>query len=245
MSTPEDQDFDFSIPSPALTPITPGSPAPKEKKKGGQPKSLVWGTHVIQGRKVSEDHYEATCSYCSYFWKKGSSQDLEGHFANVCPKVPDKFNESTKLSEDRVHEIDRTCVKAFVVCGIPWNVIENLFFIELLKTLRPGYTPPSKDVLSGKLLSQETAVINQRVIKELKNAENLTMSCDGWTNSANESIWNFLIHTSDHEEYLWCLKDLSSESHTGEFLAKTIEEIIEKIGPEKFSALITDSGANI
>ena len=30
-------------------------------------------------------------------------------------------------------------------------------------------------MLSGKLLSQETAVINQRVIRELKNAENLTM----------------------------------------------------------------------
>ncbi len=35
----------------------------------------------------------------------------------------------------------------------------------------------------------------------------------------------------DHREYLWCLNDLSSESHTGEFLAKTIEEIIVKVGP--------------
>ena len=61
------------------------------------------------------------------------------------------------------------------IISIPWHVIENPFFIELLKTLRPGYTPPSKEVLSGKLLSQETAVINQRVIKELKNSENLTM----------------------------------------------------------------------
>jgi hypothetical protein len=31
-----------------------------------------------------------------------------------------------------------------------------------LKTLRPGYTPPSKEVLSGKLLSQESAVVNTR-----------------------------------------------------------------------------------
>jgi hypothetical protein len=55
------------------------------------------------------------------------------------------------------------------VCGIPWHVIENPFFIELLKTLRPGYIPPSKEILSGKLLSQETAVVNQRIVKELKN----------------------------------------------------------------------------
>ena len=217
MFIPEYQDFDFSIPSPTLTPITP---APKKKKKGGQPKSLVWETHSIQGRKVSEGHYEATCLYCNRFWNKGSPQDLEAHFANKCSKAPDntknfflnrlaaraegditnlkqvttkkqklnngtstqaiqtkisEFNENTKLSEDRAHEIDHAYVKAFVVCGIPWHVIENPFFIELLKTLRPGYTPPSKEVLSGKLLSQETAVINQRVIKELKNSENLTM----------------------------------------------------------------------
>ena len=60
-----------------------------------------------------------------------------------------------------------------------------------------------------------------------------TIACDGWTNAANESIWDFLIHTPDHKEYLWC-KNLSEESHTGIFLAKELEEIIKQIGPEKF-----------
>jgi hypothetical protein len=44
---------------------------------------------------------------------------------------------------------------------------------------------------------------------------------------------------------LWCLKDLSSTSHTGEFLAETIEEIIDKFRPAKFTAIVTDLGANI
>ena len=44
----------------------------KAKNFGGRPKSLVWGTHAIQGEKVSEGHYEATCSYCNNFWHKGS-----------------------------------------------------------------------------------------------------------------------------------------------------------------------------
>ncbi|PKY30949.1 hypothetical protein RhiirB3_487798 [Rhizophagus irregularis] len=47
------------------------------------------------------------------------------------------------------------------------------------------------------------------------------------------------------QKYLWCLKDLSSENHTGEFSAKTIEEIIDEIGPANFSAIVTDSGTNI
>ena len=44
---------------------------------------------------------------------------------------------------------------------------------------------------------------------------------------------------------MWCLKNLSSESHTGEFLATTIEEIINIIGSTNFSAIVSDSGANI
>ena len=53
----------------------------------------------------------------------------------------------------------------------------------------------------------------------------------------NQSVWNFLIHTSDHNEYLWCLKELSESSYTGSFLAKEIEEIIEQIGAENFLRL--------
>ena len=38
---------------------------------------------------------------------------------------------------------------------------------------------------------------------------------------------------------------MSNECHTGLFLANEIEEVIKKIGPEKFSAIVTDAGANI
>jgi hypothetical protein len=86
-----------------------------------------------------------------------------------------EFHESTKLSEERLHEINRACVKAFVICGIPWHTIENPFFIEFLKTLRPAYTPPSKDVLSGRLFGQEIAVVNKQIIQDLKNSLNLTL----------------------------------------------------------------------
>jgi hypothetical protein len=148
----------------------------KEKKLGGRPKSLVWGTYAKQGKKVSEGHYEATCLYCNTFWHKGSPQDLEAHFANDCLKVPMEvknmflnrlaakaetfvdnhpnkkrklddgdigqgqtkitdFHESSKLSQERTHEINRACVKDFVICGIPWHVIKNPFFIEFLKNV--------------------------------------------------------------------------------------------------------------
>ena len=89
-------------------------------------------------------------------------------------KITD-YHESSKLSPERIHEIDRSCVKAFVICGVPWHAIENPFFVEFLKTLRPGYTPPSKEKLSGELLNQEVAIVNSQILKELNNSTNLTL----------------------------------------------------------------------
>ena len=89
-------------------------------------------------------------------------------------KITD-FHESSKLSQERIHEINRACIKAFAICGIPWHIIENPFFIEFLKTLCLGYTPPSKEILSNHLLAQETAVVNRQIIQELENSTNLTL----------------------------------------------------------------------
>jgi len=77
--------------------------------------------------------------------------------------------------ENTEDQINHALVKAFVICGIPWHVIENPFFIEFLKTLRSSYQPPSRETLSGKFLAQEAAVVNQQVIKDLTTQQNLTL----------------------------------------------------------------------
>ena len=68
---------------------------------------------------------------------------------------------------------------------------------------------------------------------------------DGWTNPNGSSIWNYFITTSNNCEYLYKLDDLSSNSHTGLYLASKIKEIMEKIGPRRVTAIVSDSGANI
>ena len=68
---------------------------------------------------------------------------------------------------------------------------------------------------------------------------------DGWTNPNGSSIWNYVITTSNNYEYLYKLDDLSSNSHTGLYLASKIKEIMEKIGPRRITAIVSDSGANI
>ncbi len=59
------------------------------------------------------------------------------------------------------------------------------------------------------------------------------------------SIWSFVIYTPDHQQYLYTLKNLSEERHTGEFLYQQIEQVLVEIGSDKFSAIVTDGAANV
>ena len=64
---------------------------------------------------------------------------------------------------------------------------------------------------------------------------------DGWTNPQDASMYNFLITTSDHKEFLFALQDLSDVSHTAELLFDKIEDVLLRIDPEKFARVIFDN----
>ena len=68
---------------------------------------------------------------------------------------------------------------------------------------------------------------------------------DGWSSGKNHSYWNFIILTPERKEYLYQLCDFSDESHTGEFIANKIKGVLEEVGPNRFSAIVSDNGANV
>jgi hypothetical protein len=59
--------------------------------------------------------------------------------------------------------------------NIPFSVIENPWFVDMIKILQPGYNPPTRQVLSGSLLEAELSRINTRTISELDNDSNFTI----------------------------------------------------------------------
>ena len=44
---------------------------------------------------------------------------------------------------------------------------------------------------------------------------------------------------------MYQLSDLSDHSHTGEFIAEKIEDILVRVGVDKFSAIVSDNGSNV
>jgi hypothetical protein len=71
------------------------------------------------------------------------------------------------------------------------------------------------------------------------------LALDGWSSPNHRSIWNFTILTPTRKEYIIQLSDLSADSHTGDFIAEKIEAVINRIGPLKFAAVVSDNGANV
>jgi hypothetical protein len=68
---------------------------------------------------------------------------------------------------------------------------------------------------------------------------------DSWTGPHGNSIWAFMLITSSRKEYLLKLEDLSSEHHTSKYLSTVIDEVISRVGVDKFVAIVSDNAANI
>jgi Protein of unknown function (DUF 659) len=160
--------------------------------------------------------------------------------AKVVVNQPESVNTEIDASM-----IDEAISLAFIMCGIPFRVISNPFFINALKILNPGYNIPSRKALSGRLLDNDVAKVNKKVNEIIEFTNNITLGLDGWTAPDGSSIWNFVILTPSREEYLYELGNYSDQSHTAEFLANQIELVINRIGAKKICAIVSDNGANV
>ena len=83
--------------------------------------------------------------------------------------------DNSKITNSRQKIIDSTLIKVFVCCNIAFAIIENPFFMDLLKILCGGYIIPSRKKLATELLEQELARINLKVKKVLEITNNLTL----------------------------------------------------------------------
>ena len=74
---------------------------------------------------------------------------------------------------------------------------------------------------------------------------NINSAFDGWTSGTHRSIWNFTIMTPSRKEYLYQLRDLSEDSHTAEYLSEVLKQIIDEIGADRISAIVSDNASNV
>ncbi len=87
--------------------------------------------------------------------------------------------ESTRIEQNKVEMANRAIVRFFACCGIPFHVVENPFFVDLLRILCPGYYPPSRNTLSGNMLNAEISHITTEINLKINEEKYLTLGLDG------------------------------------------------------------------
>ena len=90
----------------------------------------------------------------------------------------DENDKNNELLTEQAALIDHSVLKAFVMCEIPFQVVENPYFINLLKNFRSNYNPPSWEYLSTNLLNKESIWVEIKINNSLENIKNLTLSMD-------------------------------------------------------------------
>ncbi|CAG8786753.1 16838_t:CDS:2, partial [Racocetra fulgida] len=56
----------------------------------------------------------------------------------------DQYVSIIELDQQKIKRIHHAWARAFAICGISWNIIENPFFIEALKETNLSYKPPTQ-----------------------------------------------------------------------------------------------------
>ncbi len=149
--------------------------------------------------------------------------------------------EFTRIEQNKVEMANRTIVRFFACYGIPFHVVENPFFVDLLCILCLGYYPPGRNTLSGNMLNAEISHITTEINLKINREKYLTLGLDGWTNPWGQSLYTFVLITKDRKEYLYSVQNLSNYLHTGNFLTEKIIEIIKDVGAERFAGIVSDN----
>jgi hypothetical protein len=133
--------------------------------------------------------------------------------------------------------------KAMVTGNIAANFLDNPFLKELFRKLRPSYNLPSRFQFSTGFLSSEYQRVESMVEKATNKADFLALTSDGWTDVSSNRLVNVVVHTP--KPYLFATIDASMEEHTGAYICTLLAEKIEKLGPKKIIAVVTDNAANM
>lgn len=117
----------------------------------------------------------------------------------------------------------------------------------MINLLRPGYNPPSRVDVAGKLLNNVHQKSSHSCAKMLDGLT-VCMGLDGWSNVHNEPVICATVITQSYDVFLADTGGTSGHSHTSEYLVKTAINAIKKCENRfscRFYSFVTGNAANV
>ncbi|XP_013885882.1 zinc finger BED domain-containing protein 1 [Austrofundulus limnaeus] len=234
-------------------------------------KAAVWTHFGFQNKEGSTTEFDkahAVCKICNARVKySGNTTNLRAHMARhhsdvqlatanttkrvesaqlkltdvQTPKLPSSSARATKITESVIYFICKDMR--------PLSVVENEGFRNMMKTLEPRYSIPSRQHITDIALPKLYTEVKATVMESLNSAERVALTCDSWTSRATES---YVTITAHHITDEWKLDShvlqtrAMHDSHTGQNLAVVLgEAVAEWKLDNKDPVVVSDNASNM
>ena len=156
-------------------------------------------------------------------------------------------NWAFKTTEQTREELDMKVARFFYACNISFMSSEHEAFQDLIKSLRPGYAPPSRKALAGRLLNKTYTDLKEDMKEAINGSKHVTLVQDGWSDIANSPVVAHTLHTPRKVFFLnsvW----VEEMPKTAENCARLAEDAIKEAQNEygvSITGLVTDNAATM
>ena len=136
--------------------------------------------------------------------------------------------------------------RAIYASGAPFSILENKHWLAFFKVLCSAYVVPSTYLASEPLLVSEYHQTRFAALAQVAEVNAVTVMCDGWSNIRHEPIINFT--SSVPQSVFWKSTHTELESHTGEYIAEKVSQVIQEVKQEcnKMTvAVVSDNASNM
>ena len=114
-------------------------------------------------------------------------------------------------------KLDEAVANFFYATNTPFQRVEDKAFKELLKALRPSYTPPVRHRLANEFLEKVHNNCEEKAKAQLSGIE-VTLSLDAWSNVHNEPLVCMAAKTTSGESFLIDCVDTKNNWHTAKYV---------------------------
>lgn len=142
------------------------------------------------------------------------------------PSQPSVYNISKNAASNKRNLILDAMLVMLIACqAISSRFLDNPYTRAFFMFALPDWKLPSRTSWETVILPAEAASIRKKMLDMFKNSINLTLSFDGWESRAKDSIYTITVTTAERLAYLFHFHSVTTESHTGEYIAKFLLEV--------------------
>ncbi|XP_067412762.1 heterogeneous nuclear ribonucleoprotein U-like protein 1 isoform X2 [Emydura macquarii macquarii] len=152
-----------------------------------------------------------------------------------------------RTSKYQQDTIDEKIARFIYATNSPFRIVNNKHFIDMVESLQPGYTPPGRADIGGRLLD---TVYEKELEQCARNTEGkfASLSLHGWSNVHNDPVICACVTTEDGVAYISETIDTSGNAHTTEYLKEVAVKAVINC-EQKFNchvrSFVTDNAADV